>query len=315
VLIAIIGPRWMDLLSHRADSGERDFVHDEIAAALKRDIVVIPVLTGREGHMPSLPRKDSLPEDIRDLVLYQKHNIAHESFGRDAAELIAAISAVLADGRGPRPWRSIAVLVAIGLALATFSITWLWSNSQQLSVQNVSFQIKKAAVPATLSSDPDGKATALRDGAAMYDLGLQYENARGVTQDFAQARQWYEKAAGQGNAGAMRRLALFYAQGRGGPQDYAQALNWYEGAAALGDADALTALLNLCQGFSLSDSQVRVCYEKAAGLGSASAMFDLGALYEDGHHVNRNPDQARNWYQRAANVGYQPAREKLKAFK
>ena len=38
VLIAVIGPRWMKLLSGHTRSGERDYVHDEIAAALKRDI-------------------------------------------------------------------------------------------------------------------------------------------------------------------------------------------------------------------------------------------------------------------------------------
>jgi len=102
VLIAILGPRWTDLLS-RAD-GERDFVRDEIAAALKREIVVIPVLVGREGHMPALPQAKDLPEEIRELVLYQKHSVAHETFGRDTTELIAAISAVL---RARRPQRQV----------------------------------------------------------------------------------------------------------------------------------------------------------------------------------------------------------------
>src|SRR5262249_9944901 len=65
-----------------------------IAAALKREIAVIPVRVGREGSMPALPRPDELPEDIRDLVDYQKQDVAHERFGRDIAELIAAIIAV-----------------------------------------------------------------------------------------------------------------------------------------------------------------------------------------------------------------------------
>src|SRR5438045_1086829 len=41
VLIAIVGPRWTGLLSRA--NGDRDFVRDEITAALKREIVVIPV--------------------------------------------------------------------------------------------------------------------------------------------------------------------------------------------------------------------------------------------------------------------------------
>jgi hypothetical protein len=74
VLIAIIGPRWKALLTSRLASGERDYVREEIATALARGIVVIPVRVGREGDMPALPRPDELPEDIRDLVLYQKHD-------------------------------------------------------------------------------------------------------------------------------------------------------------------------------------------------------------------------------------------------
>jgi hypothetical protein len=46
----------------------RDYVREEIAAALQRPIVVIPARFGREGQMPPLPRAEDLPEDIRDSV-------------------------------------------------------------------------------------------------------------------------------------------------------------------------------------------------------------------------------------------------------
>jgi TIR domain-containing protein len=115
VLIAVIGSRWMDLLSEHARRGKRDYVRDEIAAALQRDIIVIPVMMGREANMPPLPLAAELPENIRDLVLYQKHNVAHESFGRDAAHLIAALQSLLHERRGP--WRAIAVTGVSGLAL------------------------------------------------------------------------------------------------------------------------------------------------------------------------------------------------------
>ena len=50
VLIAVIGPRWMEGLAEKQKGDERDYVRAEIAAALKREIVVIPVLVGQEGH-------------------------------------------------------------------------------------------------------------------------------------------------------------------------------------------------------------------------------------------------------------------------
>lgn len=93
VLIAVIGPRWMELLQARAASSERDYVREEICEALKRKLTVIPVRVGREGQLAPLPPRERLPEDIRDLVLYQKHDVAHERFRGDADALIAAIRA------------------------------------------------------------------------------------------------------------------------------------------------------------------------------------------------------------------------------
>jgi hypothetical protein len=61
VLIAAIGEHWMELLKAKITSGERDHVREEIAAALQRRIVVIPVRVGREGQLPPLPRAGDLP--------------------------------------------------------------------------------------------------------------------------------------------------------------------------------------------------------------------------------------------------------------
>ena len=64
--LAVIGPRWHDLLAERQASGERDYVREEIAGALQRGILVIPVLVERTP----LPRANALPENIRDLALH-----------------------------------------------------------------------------------------------------------------------------------------------------------------------------------------------------------------------------------------------------
>jgi formylglycine-generating enzyme required for sulfatase activity len=87
VFLAVVGRRWLELLAERHASGERDYVREEIAGALQRGIVVIPVLIERTA----LPRADALPGDIRDLVLHQKHAITHERFGRDVEDLVEAI--------------------------------------------------------------------------------------------------------------------------------------------------------------------------------------------------------------------------------
>ena len=87
VFLAVIGARWLTLLEARAQSGERDYVREEIAAALAAKLVVIPVLMDRAP----LPKAASLPGDIRELALYHKHDVVYESFGRDVQALIAAI--------------------------------------------------------------------------------------------------------------------------------------------------------------------------------------------------------------------------------
>jgi hypothetical protein len=158
VLIAVIGPRWMDLLASRMQGDERDYVRAEIAAALKRGIVVIPVLVGQEGRMPSLPPRDQLPEDIHDLVLHQKHGLTHERFQRDIADLMAAIAAVRRKGQGPGRWPMIA---AAGIAVLLLAAAVAW----QAGVMPWSRSVTPDDRDAALSVTP-GSGTGFRDRLA-----------------------------------------------------------------------------------------------------------------------------------------------------
>jgi aspartyl protease family protein len=94
VMLVVIGPRWSELLAARMVHGEQDYVRREIAEALRRRIVVIPVRVGREGQMQPLPSPEKLPEDIRELVFHQRHDVAQDRFARDLADLVRAIVAV-----------------------------------------------------------------------------------------------------------------------------------------------------------------------------------------------------------------------------
>jgi hypothetical protein len=104
VLIAVVGARWTELLKSRGAGGEHDYVRQEIAGALRRGLLVIPVRVGREGSMPPLPRVDELPREIRDVVFHQKHDVAHERFGRDIDDLVAAILLGRKAFKTKRPW-------------------------------------------------------------------------------------------------------------------------------------------------------------------------------------------------------------------
>ena len=76
----------------------------------------------------------------------------------------------------------------------------------------------------------------------MNDLGRLYQNGHGVPQDYAKAREWYEKAATKDNAVAMSNLGALFADGHGVPQDYAKAREWFEKAAAKDNAEAMANL-------------------------------------------------------------------------
>lgn len=106
-MLALIGPGWLE---ERDEAGKRrldnpgDFVRVETAAALKRDIPVIPVLV-REAKMP---HADELPEDLKDLAYRNCVELTHVRWKSDLKvlvdglhELFAPSAAAGTGGGGP----------------------------------------------------------------------------------------------------------------------------------------------------------------------------------------------------------------------
>jgi formylglycine-generating enzyme required for sulfatase activity len=93
-LLAVIGPNWLDLPDkegNRRLDDPHDYVRIEIAAALQRDIPVIPVLLdGAE-----MPRVDQLPKDIAELALRNGLYVRHASFHSDVDRLIEGLKGPL----------------------------------------------------------------------------------------------------------------------------------------------------------------------------------------------------------------------------
>jgi len=147
------------------------------------------------------------------------------------------------------------------------------------------------------------KAAAKGEATAMTNLGGLYAKGQGVAQDYAKARWWYEKAADKDVARAMTKLGGLYENGQGVAQDYAKARWWYEKAADKDDVSAMTNLGWLYkngQGVAQDYAKARWWYEKAADKDDASAMTNLGWLYENGQGVAQDYGAARWWYERAA---------------
>jgi len=100
VLLAVIGPNWLDLRDvngNRRLDDPNDFVRIEIAAALQRDIPVIPILL--DGA--KLPKAAQLPEDLEALALRQDLNVRHTSFQNDLDRLIRQLKARLGQAAAP----------------------------------------------------------------------------------------------------------------------------------------------------------------------------------------------------------------------
>jgi hypothetical protein len=91
VLLAIIGERWLDAVDaegRRRLDETGDFVRLEIAAALRRDIPVVPVLV-RGARMP---RHDRLPDDLQELAFRNATELTHARWRSDVRHLIDALA-------------------------------------------------------------------------------------------------------------------------------------------------------------------------------------------------------------------------------
>ncbi len=116
-----------------------------------------------------------------------------------------------------------------------------------------------------------------RQGSArdQYLVGLLYERGQGLPQDYAEAAQWYGKAAKQGLAKAQLSLGNLYDKGLGVPQSYEKAYRWYR---------------------------------QASAGGNAQAMYFVGSMLYNGDGVPADRTQAATWFQRSMNAGFAPAK-------
>jgi hypothetical protein len=102
VMLVLIGQSWLDALDEdgaRRLENPRDWVVQEIEAALARDVTVIPVLV--DGARMPLPEK--LPEQLESLAFRQAISLRHESFNTDITTLMNAIEQAVPTGPDGEP--------------------------------------------------------------------------------------------------------------------------------------------------------------------------------------------------------------------
>ena len=99
------------------------------------------------------------------------------------------------------------------------------------------------------------------------NLGVMYEQGRGVAQNYREAMRWFRLAAVQGNSSAQSNLGVMYHKGQGIAQDYGEAMKWYR---------------------------------MAAEQRNPEAQFNLGVMFEEGRGVAQDRVRAHMWYNLAA---------------
>ena len=152
------------------------------------------------------------------------------------------------------------------------------------------------------------------DAPAQYNLGIMYDNGRGVPEDDIEAVRWFRLAAEQGDALAQYNLGNMYANGDGVPEDDIEAVRWYRLAAEQGHALAQYNLgIMYANGDGVPEDDIEAVrwYRLAAEQGHALAQYNLGIMYDNGRGVPEDDIEAVRWYRLAAEQGHALAQYNL----
>ena len=144
---------------------------------------------------------------------------------------------------------------------------------------------------------------------AQVSLGQHLEEGRGVPQDLSEAKQWFLKAAGQGERTAEVELGLLsLSEGHVTPPNYIEAMWWFRKAAERGSHRAqlrIGTLYRLGLGVPEDHKEALTWVLKAtADPQDTLAIYTVGLIYDSGGFgVERDYAQAMKWYEIAANKG------------
>ena len=131
-------------------------------------------------------------------------------------------------------------------------------SSSALSARSVA-----TPVPGTSSARQE-------DAEQQYRRGVQFEQGIGQPRDYAQAIEWYRKAAAQGHRSALYNLGMMYVNGHGVQQNNREAV---------------------------------IHFRQAAELKHAKAHFNLGFMLENGRGTAKDPAAGLTSYIIASNLG------------
>jgi len=211
-------------------------------------------------------------------------------------------------------------------AFEWFCLAALWGDSEAVQVlRGLAGALKPDEVIAGVGRnwvkcgkdiDLAGILPFTRDPAVQTLLGEAYAQGAGVPQDYRVARNWFERAAGQGNRLAQSALGTVFRRGLGVPQDLRQAATWYRRAAEAGDPDSAWFLSQMCakgQGMEPDKAQSLKWLQRAADTGQRDAQNQLAFAYFNGVGVEKDRAKGIAYLRKSAIAGNPQAQATLGA--
>ncbi len=80
---------------------------------------------------------------------------------------------------------------------------------------------------------------------SLHSMAVLHERGQSVSQDFLNAKLWYEKAATLGYAPSQFALGQLYEDGLGVDRDFKTALSWYQKSALQNNPEAVKAVTRI----------------------------------------------------------------------
>jgi tetratricopeptide (TPR) repeat protein len=251
LFLALIGPDWLNAMDEsgrrRLDNPE-DFVTIEIAAALARNVRVIPVMI--EGAR--MPKAEEVPDSIKALVRRHAVEVRHSQFGRDAEALVAKVSEALgSESARPTRWRVGIAAGALAAVVALVLAGWFGLQRAGLvgwapwTLQRDADNAKAAAEAELKRKGEEAEQQRLAPARAEEDRRARAAAEQAEQQRLAAARAEEErKAKAVADAEAKRkseeaeRLAAFRAQDERRSKEAADARARYSALVGQGNVDA-----------------------------------------------------------------------------
>ncbi len=259
-VIVVLPPNGLD----RCESAD-DWVRKEIAYALSTNKNIVPVMM-RNFEFP-----EELPEDIDEIRNFQGVSANMEYFDAAFEKLLSMLN-----------------------------------SKKPLKLEGLFKSVSDEALRKELIKCAEELAKS-NSAKAKFNMACTLDELKNNSLNETIARL-YLQAADMGYAPAQNNLGICYENGKGVEQNIVKAFDYYKMSADQGNG---SAQYNLAYCFANYHKELFFIFmERAAAHNDASALMEVGECYENGYGVDVNYEKAVQHYKKAAENGYEGAREK-----